>query len=183
MITKLNANIDRKTKNPIFIFAGYPCEMEDFLKVNPGLSRRISNVLQFNDYTPMELTKITNKFLFTYEMSYPCRVLDMFVDCFSSFPKEIRAKWNGDLCSLLLDYIQNEQVQRFDFDCSMQDINRFKKHDIRHCLLLCNKWSGDQKFCDQGTMNHNNELCNKWTQTGEVIMNLTGVGALFSSSW
>ena len=66
--------------------------MEDFLRVNPGLSRRISNVLQFNDYTPMELTEITNKSLFTYEMSYPRRILDMFVDCFSSFPKEIRAK-------------------------------------------------------------------------------------------
>ena len=32
-----------------------------------------------------------------YEMSY------MFVDCFSSRSKEIRAKWNGGLCSLLLD--------------------------------------------------------------------------------
>ena len=47
---KMNANIDGKTKNPIFIFAEYPCEMEDFLRVNPGLSRRIPNVLQFNDY-------------------------------------------------------------------------------------------------------------------------------------
>ena len=52
----------------------------------------------------------------------PHEVLDMFVDCFSSLPKEIRVKWNGGLCSLLLDYIQNEQVKRLDFDCSMQDI-------------------------------------------------------------
>ena len=51
MMAKMNANIDGKTKNPIFIFAGYPCEMEDSLRVNPGLSRRIPNVLQFNDYT------------------------------------------------------------------------------------------------------------------------------------
>ena len=46
----MNANVDGKTKNPIFIFAGYPYEMEsesDFLRVNPRLSRR--NVLQFND--------------------------------------------------------------------------------------------------------------------------------------
>ena len=100
----MNANIDRKTKNPIFIFAGYPCEMEDSLRVNPGLSRRIPNVLQFNDYTTMELAEITNKLLLTYEMSYPHGVLDMFVDSFSSLPKEIRAKWNGELCSLLLDY-------------------------------------------------------------------------------
>ena len=67
---KMNANIDGETnkKKTIFIFAAYPCEMEDFLRVNPGLPRRIPNVLQFNDYTPMELAKITNKILFTYEM-------------------------------------------------------------------------------------------------------------------
>ena len=158
-MAKMNANIDWKTKNPIFIFAGYLCEMEDFLRVNPGLSRRIPNVLQFNDYTPMELAEITNKFRLTYEMSYPHGVLDMFVDCFSSLSKEIRAKWNGGLCSLLLDYIQNEQVKRLDFDCSMQDINRFKKQDIELSIacFLRDKSSGDQKFSYQGTMTHNTE--------------------------
>ena len=90
--------------------------MEDFLRVNPGLSRRIPNFLQLSDYTPMELAEITNKILLTYEIIYPHGVLDMFVP-----------KWNGGLCSLLLYYIENEQVKRLDFDCSMQDINRFKK--------------------------------------------------------
>ena len=71
MMAKMNANINGKTKNPVFIFAGYPCEMENFLRLNPGLSRRIPNFLQFNDYTPMELADITNKILLTYEMSYP----------------------------------------------------------------------------------------------------------------
>ena len=71
----MNANIDRKIKKTIFIFAGYPCEMEDFLRVNLGLSRRIPNVLQFNDYTPMELAEITKKLLLTYEMSYHLPVL------------------------------------------------------------------------------------------------------------
>ena len=92
MMAKMNANIDGKTKNPIFIFAGYPCEMEDFLRVNPGLSRRIPNFLEFNDFTPMELGEITNRILLTYEISYPHGVLDMFVDCFVSPLKEIRAK-------------------------------------------------------------------------------------------
>ena len=127
MMGKMNANIDGKTKDPIFIFAGYPCEIEDFLKVNPGPSRRIPNFLQFNDYMPMELAEITKKILLTYEMSYPHRVLDMFVDCFASPPKEIRVKWNGGICSLLLGYIQNELVKRLGFDCSIQDINRFNK--------------------------------------------------------
>ena len=71
MMAKMNANIDGKTKNPTFIFARYPCAMEDFLRVNPGLSRRIPNFQQFNDYTPMELAEITNKILLIYEMRYP----------------------------------------------------------------------------------------------------------------
>ena len=180
---KMNANTGGKTKNPIFIFAGYPYEMEDILRGNPGLSRQIPNFLQFNDYTLIGLAEITNKIMLTYEMSYPHRVLDMFVDCFASLPKEIRAKWNGGLCSLLLDYIQNEQVKGLDFDCSIQDINCFKKQGIELGIacFLRDTSSGDQKFSDQGTMTHNTELCNKWTQTDEVIMNISGVGAVFSS--
>ena len=112
----------------------------------------------------------------------------MFVDWISSLPKEIRAKWNGGLCSLSLDYIQNGQVKRLDFDWSIQDINRFKKQDIELGIacFLHDKSSWDQKFTDpqiQGTMTHNAELCNKWIQKAEVIMNISGVGAEFSSHW
>ena len=67
-MVKMNTSIDRK-KKVIFIFTGHPCEMEDFLWVNPGLSRRIPNFLHFNDYTLMELAEIMNKILLTYEMS------------------------------------------------------------------------------------------------------------------
>ena len=71
------------------------------------------------------------------------------------------AMWNDGLCSLLLDYIQNEQVKGIDFDCWVQDINRFKKQEI--ACFLRDKSSGDQKFSDQGTITHKTELCNKST--------------------
>ena len=54
-MAKMRANIDGKIKNSIFIFAAYLHEMEDFLTVNPGLSRRITNVLHFIDCTLTEL--------------------------------------------------------------------------------------------------------------------------------
>ena len=174
-MAKMNANIDGKTKNPIFIFAGYPCEIEDEFQISCS-STIICRL-------PMELAEITNKILLTYEMSYPHGFLGMFVDCFASLPKEIRAKWNGGLCSLLLDYIQIEQVKRLDLDCSIQDINHFKKQDIELGIacFLRDKSSGDKKFTDQGTMTPNTELCNKWTQIAEPIMNIPGFVAVFSS--
>lgn len=38
--------------------AGYPKEMEDFLKSNPGLKSRFRNYFHFEDYTPDELLEI-----------------------------------------------------------------------------------------------------------------------------
>ena len=94
-----------KQKTQFLHLLGIPVKWKtSCLIVNPSLSMRIPNVLQF--YTPMELAEITNKML-TYEKSYFHGVLDMFAHCFPSLPKEIRAKWNGGLCRLLLDYIEN----------------------------------------------------------------------------
>ncbi len=42
-----------------FIFAGYPKEMREFLNSNPGLSSRVSQVINFPDYSPDELMAIS----------------------------------------------------------------------------------------------------------------------------
>ena len=43
---------------PAYVFAGYPAEMKNFLKVNAGLARRITDTFYFNDYTENELCQI-----------------------------------------------------------------------------------------------------------------------------
>jgi len=42
----------------VVILAGYPEEMSDLLKSNPGLSSRFNRVLQFEDCSPLELARI-----------------------------------------------------------------------------------------------------------------------------
>jgi SpoVK/Ycf46/Vps4 family AAA+-type ATPase len=42
----------------VVILAGYPDEMQELLKSNPGLSSRFNRVLHFDDYSPIELARI-----------------------------------------------------------------------------------------------------------------------------
>ena len=48
-------------RNTVVIFAGYPAEMDKFLKSNPGLRSRIPYTVNFPDYTADELLSITEK--------------------------------------------------------------------------------------------------------------------------
>lgn len=52
-------------KNTVFIFAGYKKEMDDFMRMNPGLTSRVGYYMQYEDYNEEELyhifeTKVTN---------------------------------------------------------------------------------------------------------------------------
>ena len=49
------------TKDIAIMYAGYPREMENFLKSNPGLKSRIGNYFHFEDFTPDELHSIAVK--------------------------------------------------------------------------------------------------------------------------
>jgi len=51
-------------RGEFFVFAaGYPENMENFLKINPGLSSRFDKILRFDDYSPEELCQIAEKMI------------------------------------------------------------------------------------------------------------------------
>ena len=51
-------------RGEFFVFAaGYPDNMEHFLKINPGLNSRFDKILKFDDYSPEELCDIAKKML------------------------------------------------------------------------------------------------------------------------
>ncbi len=63
------------------IFAGYPKQMDDFLKFNPGMSSRIPYVIQFDDYSDDELVQIMRVFeKEENQKRYPAQMSDEFVE-------------------------------------------------------------------------------------------------------
>lgn len=50
--------MDDNRENLVVILAGYTKEMKDFLDINPGLSSRFPNVIEFEDYDLEELVEI-----------------------------------------------------------------------------------------------------------------------------
>ena len=57
-IQTLMAAMDKNKENTVFIYAGYPIEIEDFLQSNQGLASRIPLSLHINDYTPNEIAQM-----------------------------------------------------------------------------------------------------------------------------
>jgi len=64
------------SRGKFFVFAaGYPSNMETFLKANPGLSSRFDKILKFDDYSQDELYEIGLKMVedLKYDMSEEAR--------------------------------------------------------------------------------------------------------------
>lgn len=59
-------DLEDKRGQFIVLVAGYPAQMDSFLRSNDGLQRRFVRQLTFEDYTPAQLMEITHKFLNKY---------------------------------------------------------------------------------------------------------------------
>ena len=55
--------MEDNAKETVFILAGYPMEMEQFLRSNPGLRSRFPIHLEFPDYSAEELMQIAEVML------------------------------------------------------------------------------------------------------------------------
>jgi SpoVK/Ycf46/Vps4 family AAA+-type ATPase len=79
-----------------FVFAaGYPDNMDAFLKANPGLSSRFDKVLRFEDYSPEELNEIGINLIHSLEMKITAKALE-HLNRYFKFLHEYRDKYFGN---------------------------------------------------------------------------------------
>ena len=85
------------------IFAGYKEQMNDFLKMNPGLTRREKTVLDFVDFTPEELCDTTKCKILQQSIRVLFGIEKEFISCFRKIPNSVISQFNADLCNELFE--------------------------------------------------------------------------------
>ena len=108
-----------ETDRLAYIFAGYPKEMNLFLKLNPGLLRRVTNFLQFYDYSMPELAAICkliakkNDMLIKVRTSSLVNLIHTFPACLCSclnagLSQQEYLQAKGILCKKIVDVTQKD---------------------------------------------------------------------------
>jgi probable Rubsico expression protein CbbX len=73
--------MENQRENLVVIFAGYKDRMDEFYKSNPGLSSRVSNHIDFPDYSTEELLKISKLFLEEQQYRLTSEAESVFITC------------------------------------------------------------------------------------------------------
>ena len=118
-------------QHPVFIFAGYTENMEEFLDTNIGLRRRIKLKFIFQDYSPVDLSRITLSKLLKCKIRFPFGVEDLLTECFDSIPKNVRSVLNASLCSDVINEVRTKQESRLSFDVSYSDAIKYTKENFQ----------------------------------------------------
>ncbi|NRA51482.1 MAG: AAA family ATPase, partial [Phaeodactylibacter sp.] len=97
-----------------FVFvAGYPDNMEAFLKANPGLNSRFDKILKFEDYKPKELHRIALQML-SEENVVPSPEAEEHLRAYLTFLYEYRDKYFGNartVRNVVNDAIKNHNLR------------------------------------------------------------------------
>ena len=101
-------------RGQFFVFAaGYPENMEAFLKANPGLSSRFDKVLRFEDYSPEELNDIAVSMIHHQDMRITPKALEQLTSYFR-FLYDYRDKYFGNartIRQVIQDVIKNQNLR------------------------------------------------------------------------
>jgi SpoVK/Ycf46/Vps4 family AAA+-type ATPase len=111
--TLLKRMEDKRGKFFVFV-AGYPENMEAFLKANPGLSSRFDKILRFDDYTPDELYTIAVDILQAENLS-PNEEAAQYLRSHFQYLFDTRDKYFGNartVRSLMLDLVKKFYLRR-----------------------------------------------------------------------
>ena len=125
--------------NPVMIFAGYPAQMENFLKLNPGFKRRVRSVFCFEDYTCEELAEVFKRKLVLRGFTTDVSAEELSKVIGQKTTPEFRKEWSAGLCDRLFELAKENLDERLLSDsftviadgCELRNIS---KEDIHKAI-------------------------------------------------
>jgi hypothetical protein len=122
----------------IIIFAGAKEKLEIFFNSNPGVSSRIGNHINFQDYNTFELVEIT-KFLLHNENRYQfdsetIKIIEFYLDQFTKFPAFSNVRTIKIFLNQLFSYqaIRIENTLLNDGKLNYESLVHIKKEDFSY---------------------------------------------------
>jgi SpoVK/Ycf46/Vps4 family AAA+-type ATPase len=122
----------------IIIFAGAKEKLEIFFNSNPGVSSRIGNHINFQDYNTAELVEIT-KFLLHNENRYQfdsetIKIIEFYLDQFTTFPAFSNVRTIKVFLNQLFSYqaIRIENTLLNDGKLNYESLVNIKKEDFSY---------------------------------------------------
>ena len=145
--------------------------MQEFLDTNIRLRRRIKLKFMFQDYSPVNSSRITLGKLLKCKIPFPFGVEDLLTECFDSIPKNVRSVLNALLCGDLLNEVRTKQESGLSFDVSYSDAIKYTKEDFQlQIKSLIDNIGMKTKSVDKSTQTPH-----------EVCLHIPGVGVISGS--
>ena len=111
-------------RGQFFVFvAGYPDNMENFLKANPGLNSRFDKVLKFEDYSPEDLSQIAHVMLAEQNL-VPTPEAEAHLKAYLTFLHEYRDKYFGNartVRGIVQEAVKNQHLRLAALPVSERD--------------------------------------------------------------
>lgn len=125
--------------NPVMIFAGYPTQMEEFMKLNPGFKRRIRSIFHLEDYTCEELAEIFERKLHFHGFTTDLTRADLKATFESMTSEKLRRDWNAGFCDRLFELAKENLDGRLVSDSFGEiseelDISKISQEDINGAI-------------------------------------------------